>query len=309
MTTDDMAAAPMPLAPRSPAAPKAAPKAPRPMGILGQRLTAPTPPTAPMRLPGPFQHTRLMPAAPGGGATPAGAPLTNRVGDGFNPQTPAPAGPSAAVPGGTILTSSAGDGFGAPMRTPDGAGSAPSFVDRFRLAQDRWNTYVANEATPQYQAALRQANRLGAAGGQLGAGELRTDFGNLTQAYNRDITNAGAGFLSNALEGTIGDRQQAFQNELASLGLSDDLTNSAFGRALQTYHAGNLNNPTKTGLEVGGYQAGNAARSGQSWMDLLRLLGSGSSAVSNQTPGDGSGTGTGNWQPNWDWRATLPSGG
>lgn len=233
---------------------------------------------------------------------------------------PATASPSASpaapmtMPGGTVLTSTAGDGFGSSPAgssgmTPAGAAGGAPVVDRFALARDRWNQYVTGEAEPAYQAALRQANRLGAAAGQLGAGELRTDFGNLTQAYGRDLNTQARGFLSDALEGTIGDNQRAFENELATLGLQDDLLNSAFGRALQQYGAGTRIDPSGTGLAVGAAQGAQAARAGGSWLDLLRQLGAGSAASGAAGAAAPAPAPTTGWQPDWNWRQTLPGGG
>lgn len=265
---------------------------PRPTALQTPAMTPQAPQTSPFRLGGakPGIPTGMRPARP----------LTNRVGDGFNPMTPqTPAKPAPAPvpspgvqptgPGG-IITSTAGDGFGSPpvgggpanAPAPMPMGGAP-LVDRFALAQDRWNQY-ATASEPQYQSALRDANRLGAAGGQLGSGELRTDFGNLADARGRDLTTQGRGFLSDALEGTIGDNQRGFENELASLGLSDDLTNSAFGRALSAYGAGTANNPSGTGLAVGASQGANATRSAQSFADLMRSLGLGSPGAGQTTP-------------------------
>lgn len=242
-------AAPMPVAPK--------PVAPMPFGGAAGQMA---------------QRARPRPAQPPI-AVPGGQTITSTTQTGFPSAPP-------AVPGGTILTEGVGTlGGGTPAPN-----TTPMPVDRFALAQDRWNQYRTNEAEPAYQAALTRANRLGAAGGQLGAGELRTDFGNLTQGYTRDLNNAAGGFLNNALEGTVGDNQRAFENELRRLGLSDELTNSAFGRSLQAYGAGSALNPSGTGLAVGANQGANATRSGQSFADLMRTLGYGGSVPGGALP-------------------------
>lgn len=157
-----------------------------------------------------------------------------------------------------------------PQGQPQGVGLTPTdpnnpltgqtiardpLVDRFNLAQERFNTF-AQATDPQYQSALRQAQRLGAASGGLGSGMLRTDLGNLAGQRDLQMRTAQQGFLQDALEGTIGDQfrdvgvaqqqqgfqnmqqQQAFENELRRMGFTDQMLNSAFGRALQAYMAG-----------------------------------------------------------------------
>jgi len=158
--------------------------------------------------------------------------------------------------------------------------------DRFKIAQDRFNTFVES-TDPQYQAALRQANRYGAATGRLGSGDLRTDFGNLAGQRDLQLRTQGNTFLQNALEGTIDDQfrdigiaqqqqgfqnqqqQQAFENELRRLGFSEDMINSAFGRALQQYQAGQMGGTgSSTSMGVGQ----NQFNQGQSALDALNNM-------------------------------------
>lgn len=151
--------------------------------------------------------------------------------------------------------------------------------DRFKIAQDRFNTFVES-TDPQYKAALRDANRYGAATGRLGAGSLRTDFGNLANQRDLQLRTQGNTFLQNALEGTIDDQfrdigiaqqqqgfqnqqqQQAFENELRRLGFSEDMINSAFARALQQYNAGQsggTGSQTNVGVGQNQYNQGSDA--------------------------------------------------
>jgi len=151
------------------------------------------------------------------------------------PTAPAPAGPTAptpAGPGGVTLTpTDPNDSLTTKTITPG------SLADRFKLAQDRFATF-ANSTEPAYQAALRDANRMGAAQGRLGSGDLRTSFGDLAQGRSRDLMNSRDNLFQNALEGTIGDtwngiglaeRQQGFQNQQQQ---------QAFERMLQQFYAG-----------------------------------------------------------------------
>jgi hypothetical protein len=112
-----------------------------------------------------------------------------------------------------------------------------SLADRFKLAQDRFQTFTA-ASEPAYQAALRDANRFGAAAGGLGSGQLRTSLGDLALNRTRDLTNSRDNLFQNALEGSIGDtwntiglaeRQQGFQNQQQQ---------QAFEQALQQFYAG-----------------------------------------------------------------------
>lgn len=140
-------------------------------------------------------------------------------------------------------------------------------ADRFALAQQKFDQFTAT-TDPAYQAALRQANRLGAAQGRLFSGSLRTDFGNLADQRNQQMDLARQGFLTDALEGTIGDawkaiglaeRQQGFQNEQQE---------QAWRRALDRYGIGMTSNPS------GAYQDlsstyNQMAGQGQSYLDRL----------------------------------------
>ena len=154
-----------------------------------------------------------------------------------NPLSPVPAGPTAAPtapagPGGVTLTpTDPNDPLTNKTITPG------SLADRFKLAQERFATF-ANSTEPAYQAALRDANRMGAAQGRLGSGDLRTSFGDLALNRSRDLMNSRDNLFQNALEGTIGDawngiglaeRQQSFQNQQQR---------DAFERMLQQFYAG-----------------------------------------------------------------------
>lgn len=85
--------------------------------------------------------------------------------------------------------------------TPIGVGDLP---DRQALAGQMFDQF-ARSTEPAYEATLRQANRFGAANGMLNSGALRTEFGNLANQRNQQLDLAREGFLTNALEGTIGD--------------------------------------------------------------------------------------------------------
>ena len=255
-----------------------------------------------------------------------GTQITSSSGDGFGstPATPA-AAPTPAQP----LTSSAGDGFGAAPAQPavptslptslppvpaSGTPSGPSLtptdpnnpltsqtisanpaLDRFKLASERFDTF-AQSTEPAYQSALRDAQRMGAAAGGLGSGQLRTSLGDLGLNRARDMDTQKRGLFQDALEGSVADgqfatgvaqqqqgfqngqQQDAFRNELQRLGFGEDMINSAFGRALQQWQAGQS---TGTGSNTAMAAGQNTANQGGSALDALNELIKGQAATPN----------------------------
>lgn len=120
-------------------------------------------------------------------------------------------------------------------------------VDRFGLAQDRFDQF-AESTNPAYEAALRAATQRAAASGRLGSGMLTTTYGDYASNRARELDLARQGFLTDALEGTIGDARsdrselrgerdyqygvsrQAIEDEIRNLLVGDQLTDSAFDR-------------------------------------------------------------------------------
>lgn len=87
----------------------------------------------------------------------------------------------------------------------DSAAQGLAGVDRFKLAQERFDQ-SAKDSQPAYEFANRVATQRAAAGGRLGSGMLRTDYGNLDLARGRELDSSRTRFLQDALEGTIGDQ-------------------------------------------------------------------------------------------------------
>ena len=147
-------------------------------------------------------------------------------------------------------------------------------ADRYAIAQQRFDQFVQG-TNPAYQATLRDANRMGAAQGRLNSGSLRTDFGNLANQRNQQMDLAKQGFLSDALEGSIGDawrgiglaeRQQGFQS-----GQQED----AWRRALEQYQVGSGNNPYGARMDASRLYGQGAANSMNSLDALWRSIGQG----------------------------------
>jgi hypothetical protein len=93
-------------------------------------------------------------------------------------------------------------------------------VDRFKLAQDKFNQF-AEETAPEYEFANRVATSRNAAKGRMGSGMLRTDYGNLDLARARDLDLQKKKVFTEALEGSIGD---SFKKADVLQGAERDLT-------------------------------------------------------------------------------------
>lgn len=224
----------------------------------------------------------------------------------MQPMTPLPAtstsqGGAGLGPGATGTPTNAAN----PL-TNQTISRAPT-ADRFQLAQDRFKTFT-DQTAPAYQAALRDANRYGAAAGGLGSGQLRTSLGDLGAQRDLNLRTAERGFLTDALEGTIADsfgdvaigqqqqgfqnqqEQQAFENELRRIGFSEDMINSAFNRNLAQWNAGQAGGTgSGTGLAVGGNTQATGDAALDALMGLIRNQGaSGTTPPFNPAAGGGS---------------------
>ena len=287
---------------RRPTTPQAEPE---PIPPLRPQTTIqrPTGPVEGMKSPGPgvtnlggaginpITTTNVPPAVPAGTATlqPRGGPET------FAPQpslpaVPArPATPSGNTPG-SPFTLSPTDPNNALTAQTIGAGPG---LDRFQIAQQQYDNFVSG-TDPAYQAALRDASRQGAAMGGIGSGMLRSRFGDLATDRTNALGTERRGLFTDALLGSVDDarfatglaeRQQGFQsgqqrdafaNELARMGIGDQLTNSDFNRALQTWLAGNTGGTGSGTMLTGANTAGNNAA--DSWEALRRWMESRSAA-------------------------------
>lgn len=233
-----------------------------------------------------------------GGNQPSGTQTPGGAGMGL---PPAQNGGAAPAPAGSTITSNAPTlsgmlSGGIPAgQTPTDANnpltaqtlSVGPTADRFKLAQDQWANFDRATA-PQYQASLRDALRAGAAAGGLGSGQLRTSLGDLANQRALALDTQRTGLLNEALGGSIedayrnvgiaqqqqgfqqGQQQQAFGNELASLGMGDQLKNSSFNRSLQQLMMGGQGNPADTQLALSGLFGQQAGQAGQTLADLIR---------------------------------------
>jgi hypothetical protein len=268
-------------------------------------------PAAPSATPG-------APSAPSAGGVQMAGPsatITSTAGDSFGGSA-LPAPTAGAVPVGGTTTAVPASGPAAPQGVGNGVGLTPTnpanpltgqtiapanTVDRFALAQQRFDTF-AKSTDPAYQSALRQANRMGAAGGQLGSGELRTDFGNLANARGLALDTSRDSLFQDALGGTIddayrnvgiaqqqqgfqqGQQQQAFENELRRLGFSEDMLNSAFGRSLQQWMAGQTGGTGSGTVLAGANATGNAGSDALAALEAFARQRAASGAATSTLP-------------------------
>lgn len=303
------AASGYPPRPALPPARTAAPTAPEPIPAL--RPTPPpaagqTPLTAGLRRPQPklpaapaAPGTAMAPVPVGGsqpillpGGQPTGQAGTATLSPHIPAATPTQGTPMGGAPPAVPATPTAGSPTTLTPTDPNNPLTAQTITpgalaDRFAIAEQRWQQF-ADSTAPAYQAALRDANRMGAAQGRLGAGSLRTDFGNLANQRDLNLRTAQGGFLSDALEGSIDDawrgiglaeRQQGFQagqqtqafgNELARMQIEEALRSGDFSRALQLWMAGNQGgtgaNTALAGANTAGNNAQDAYAALQEWL-------------------------------------------
>lgn len=201
---------------------------------------------------------------------PGGTNIGDPIGDNINLFSPTPIGGT-----GNVATTATDPNTALTTQT---ISRAPG-VDRFALAQDavkNWETAT----NPQFQADLRDANRVAAGAGRLNSGELRTSLGDITA--NRDIQRNAAekSYLDDALAGTIADQfgdvgiaqqqqgfqagqqQTAFEQALRQALGEDTLTGNAFQRALQEAEFGYQGNPSTTQLAISQIFGGQGAAGG-----------------------------------------------
>lgn len=270
-----------------------APKKPKlPTAMVAAMPATTTPKPAPY-------GAKAMPAAPG--------VLTSSAGDGFGASPggePAPTGLTAMpapVPIQSPVPTQAPAATPAPVPNASPVSLTPTNpenpltaqtitpgqgADRFALAQQKYDQFVQS-TDPSYQAALRNAKRVGAASGGLGSGQLRTSIGDLAGQRANAMDVQRQGVFTDALGGSIDDawksiglserqqgfqnqqQQQAFENELRRLGFSEDMINSAFNRGLQSYQAGQAGGTGSGTMQSG---ASNYAGQGQDALDALNNL-------------------------------------
>lgn len=250
-----------------------------------------------------------------GAGTFGGVPPVPSVAPVGTPVAPAPTTAANGVLGSSVATTPTDPNN--PL-TASTISRAPG-TDRFKTALDQWNQWNAS-TNPAYEASLRDANRMAAAGGAIGSGQLQTSIGDL--AANRALAQDTQRntYLDKALEDSIGDafkdvgiaqQQQGFQKGQEDTAftegvtltqLDDTLTNSAFGRSLQQLLVGSQGNPSDIQLalsQIFGSQASAASDA------LARMV---SNAAANGG-GSSGGANSGLTQALVDWAKEYGGGG
>lgn len=256
-------------------APQPQPAAPPPIGHVPPTVQPPSPLRAfgaakqrVGQLQTAVQTGTAPPPRPGAAPTPtANVPLSQ---NGLGPITPAamppsvapptsatamPAGVTPIDPSNDLRNKTIAPGAADPRLTDrqqmsDAALKDVAKVDRYELAKSKFDEF-AKSTEGDYLLNNRLATQRAAAGGRLGSGMLRTDYGNLDLARSRDLQGARDRFLNEALEGSIADsfgksrvlqdaegdlvsRGRADRDELrGERGYENELENQAFGRRRQ----------------------------------------------------------------------------
>lgn len=192
-----------------------------------------------------------------------------------------------------------------------------STPDRYKLAQDEYDTY-AKATAPSQDLALTNAEKMASATGTNGSGMLNTSFGNIALQRARDLQNERDTLFNTAQQQTMADRQATLAAVLGAQGqtnaqdasargeqrserqyqadtannaltqaeqeaqLNDQLTNSAFNRSATQTQLGFENDPALAQLTAAGQQGQTAAAGAAGVGSLMSLL------AANQS------------SPNWD---------
>ena len=117
----------------------------------------------------------------------------------------------------------------------------PPTANRYGIAQQQFQNY-AQQTDPMYQKSIRDATSAGMAAGQMGSGQLRTSYGNLANQRDMQLQQAGNSFLTDALNGSIGDQQFNTGVAQQQQGFQAGQQQNAYNQALQT---GEFNNATQ----------------------------------------------------------------
>lgn len=114
-------------------------------------------------------------------------------------------GINPTVAGGPAVDPTQSARFGQAANRTDQAAQQLAGVDRFGIAKQRLAQFNAEQA-PVAEAERRNLLKGGAAMGRLGSGMLRTSFGDLADRLDLNRRGAETRFLTEALEGSIGDQ-------------------------------------------------------------------------------------------------------
>lgn len=260
---DDQIQFPRNGAPPAPSGPMPGPVLPPPAG------SPPPAPTPPGSIPAPPP----APPAPGSPPPETVAPRTSM----------SPPLPGVSAPG----TSPSLTPYTADDNLIDKTISRAPGADRFKLAQDQWDAFQKS-TNPAYEAELRDANRMAAAGGALGSGGLQEHIGDLASNRATQLDAQRTNLLSKALEDAINDSfgdaslaigQQGFQagrsdtafnQGVQQTQLEEALRSGDFSRALAALTAGSSGNPADIDMALSKIFGDQSSAAGAALAELIK---------------------------------------
>lgn len=263
--------------------------------------TGPVPPSAPSSGP--------VVAPPSGGPPPPPMPPGAAPPPAVAPPAPGSSPPETVVPRSASVPSLPGVSAPSTSLTPytaennltDKTISRASGADRFQLAQDQWDAFQRS-TNPAYEAELRDANRMAAAGGALGSGKLQSSIGDLATNRANQLDSQRTNLLTEALNNAIADsfgdaslaeRQQQFQagrsdtafgQGVQQTQLEEALRNGDFSRALAALTAGSSGNPADIDMALSQIFGSQASEAGKALAELIK------NTMANKTGATGSTT-------------------
>lgn len=279
--------------------------------LLAQPAAQPTAPQVPTAQPG-YQK----PTLPAGSLTPQVNVKPAATPQAVVPATAkpaAPATPAAAVPKPTATATPLPAVKPLPISVPGVAtqqfggihGDLRSSAvlptdtpDRFAMADQRYGQFINDTAERDFDA-TRMLGQRAAAVGRTGSGMASKDYADLGAAIERERGNARGRFMTDALEGTIGDArnnraevrgerdfqtgsaQQSLENRIRQMQLEEQLTQGNYGRQMGVTELlaqlGFGGNGAGQLLEGANQQQQNANNSAGGVGDLLQQYGFGQS--------------------------------
>jgi hypothetical protein len=151
--------------------------------------------------------SRLAPGVPGSTINPGAQQTQGQLADLAHQLTggvPAMNGPTAAaghVPGASVSSFGPGGDLRSSQVLPDQG------VDRFKLAQQRYDEFTKANQQGDFDMTRAIGQRAGAAG-RLGMGSVDDEYNRLARTLGDRNASARNSYLTDALEGTIGDSRQ-----------------------------------------------------------------------------------------------------
>jgi hypothetical protein len=218
-------------------------------GIIGRHKTlkrtggssAPAPTGGPNVNPIPVQQPVMQapaaPAVPQAPAAPAAAPAPQVLPPRGDPVESAPIAQASVPAASGITTPYAQTGKFGPGNDLRGTTIAPAEgANRYKIAGEKFDQF-SSATNPEYERSIRQATKAAAAHGRLKSGMLSTDYGNLADRRSSQLDLARKGFLTEALEGSIGDDRYSREELRGERGFQQGQADRARGDEMSRFAA------------------------------------------------------------------------